>query len=62
MSEPTKDSDDQVTVSKKYLAELQAQGRWLRALERGGVDNWEFYGEVRQQHRQDEIYNGDEDE
>lgn len=46
--------DDETVVSKAYLSQLQEQVRWLNALERGGVDNWEFYGHVRTEHRAQE--------
>lgn len=34
-----------VEVNTKYLAELERNNRKLKALEQGGVDNWEWYSE-----------------
>lgn len=34
-----------VEVSSKYLAELERNNRKLKALEQGGVDDWEWYDE-----------------
>jgi hypothetical protein len=34
-----------IKISKKRLAELEKIERKMAALEAGGVDNWEFYGE-----------------
>ena len=35
-----------VEISEKRLRELERAERKLDALERGGVDNWEWYGEA----------------
>ena len=37
---------DMVNVSKREYEELLRRDRKLRALENGGVDNWEWYGEA----------------
>ena len=34
-----------VEVNANYLAELEKSSRKLKALEQGGVDNWEWYHE-----------------
>lgn len=34
-----------IEVNAKYLAELERNNRKLKALEQGGVDNWEWYSE-----------------
>lgn len=34
-----------VEINANYLAELEKANRKLKALEQGGVDNWEWYGE-----------------
>lgn len=34
-----------VEVNATYLAELEKANRKLKALEQGGVDNWEWYSE-----------------
>jgi hypothetical protein len=36
---------DTVTLSKERYEELIIAEKWLRALEEGGVDNWEWYYE-----------------
>lgn len=36
---------DTVTINKSELAKMQRQIAKLNALEAGGVDNWEWYGE-----------------
>lgn len=39
------ESEETVTISKKEYESLQDDARWRTALENGGVDNWEWYGE-----------------
>lgn len=34
-----------VEINANYLAELERSNRKLKALEQGGVDNWEWYSE-----------------
>lgn len=58
MSQLIEVNDDQTVVSKAYLEQLKEQSRWLRALEIGGVDNWEFYGEVRSTYREQQEEEG----
>ena len=41
--------DDTVTISRKDFNDLMKAEAELRALEFGGVDNWEWYGESFQQ-------------
>jgi hypothetical protein len=36
---------EMITISKKEYLRLQMDALTLNALERGGVDNWEWYGE-----------------
>ena len=37
--------EETVTITKKEYLELAAASLCLLALERGGVDNWSWYGE-----------------
>jgi len=37
--------EDNITINKKEYDALQKDSRKLAALEAGGVDNWEWYGE-----------------
>jgi hypothetical protein len=39
-------SKSTVWVDKNYLSSLEADSRKLAALEAGGVDNWEWYGQA----------------
>jgi len=43
-----------VTISKKEYEELLKKSRKLRALENGGVDNWEWYDESLTKYYDDE--------
>lgn len=43
MSEPRPQTTETVTISRVEYRELRAATRKLRALEAGGVDNWEWY-------------------
>lgn len=43
-------NDEQtITITKKEYESLQKDSRKLAALEAGGVDNWEWYGESLQE-------------
>lgn len=37
---------EEVTITKRRLAVLEHSHKLLRALEAGGVDNWEWYSEA----------------
>lgn len=37
---------DMITITRKKYDSLMADRKLLRALEAGGVDNWEWYGEA----------------
>lgn len=39
------DTEDTITISKKEYNDLTRAQRKLNALEAGGVDNWEWYGD-----------------
>lgn len=39
-------SEETVTISKKYLEELERESRILSALYAAGVDNWEWYDDA----------------
>lgn len=38
--------EETITISRKEYEELQQAFRKLNALERAGVDNWEWYGDA----------------
>lgn len=38
-------NEEMITISKKRYDELVDQEEMLEALQAGGVDNWEWYGE-----------------
>jgi hypothetical protein len=38
--------DEQITISKKEYDQLLHDSRFLNALQRAGVDDWEWYGET----------------
>lgn len=42
-------SEEKVTISKKEYESLLDDEKKLRALEAGGVDNWEWYSESLEQ-------------
>lgn len=42
-------SEETVTITLKEYQSLLDDQRWRHALEIGGVDNWEWYGESLQQ-------------
>lgn len=44
----------EVKVTKKYLKSLERAAAKLQALEDGGVDNWEWYGESLKDFRKEE--------
>lgn len=44
----------EVKITKKYLKTLERAQAKLQALEAGGVDNWEWYGESLKEFRQEE--------
>lgn len=39
-------TEDTVTITRAEYESLQESARVLGLLERGGVDNWEWYGEA----------------
>jgi uncharacterized protein YlaN (UPF0358 family) len=39
-------SEEMVTITKSEYQLLKADAAKLRALERAGVDNWEWYGDA----------------
>jgi hypothetical protein len=41
----TQIDNETVTISKKQYESLLDDSKWRLALERGGVDNWEWYYE-----------------
>lgn len=42
-------NEETVTITKKEYESLLDDQKWRIALENGGVDNWEWYGESLQQ-------------
>lgn len=42
-------NEEMVTITKKEYESLLDDQKWRIALENGGVDNWEWYGESLQQ-------------
>jgi hypothetical protein len=38
-------TENTITITQKEYEELRKDSRKLAALEAGGVDNWEWYGE-----------------
>ena len=40
------ETEDSITISKKAFNSLIEDARKLEALECGGVDNWQWYGEA----------------
>jgi hypothetical protein len=38
-------NEEMITITKKQYDELVLNQKKLRALEAGGVDNWEWYGD-----------------
>lgn len=39
------ETEETITITKKEYNSLRKDSRELAALEAGGVDNWEWYGE-----------------